>query len=111
MEILQSSPLTAASCSSETESRAQHIRQIFRFTIFHWINENSSSRTFGDHVDPVQPPFGIGPSRLTVTDHQKLVDSWQSEKLRGKTLRLGYGGGIGLHHFCHLDGEFLSARY
>ena len=46
-----------------------------------------------------------------MTDHQELVDSWQSEELRGKILRLGYGRGIGLHDFCHLGGKFFRARH
>src|SRR5215813_6873653 len=111
MEVLQSSPLAATGWGGQTESRAQNICQIFRFTIFYGIDENSSPWAFRDHVDPVQPPFGISPSRLTVTDHQELVDSWQSEELRRKTLSLGYGRGICLHDFCHLGGKFFSARH
>src|SRR5215831_13063196 len=109
MKVLQGSPLTATRWGGQTESGAQDVGQIFGLTIFYGIDKDSSSRTFGDHVDAVQPPFGIGPSRLTVADHHELVDSWQSEELRGKILRLWYGGGIGLHDFCHLGGEFFGA--
>src|SRR5262249_55488475 len=88
MELLQGSPLPAPRWGGQTESRAQDIRQFFSLTIFYGIDENSSSRAFCDHVDSVQPSLRIGPSRLTVADHHELVDSWQSEELRGKTLRL-----------------------
>src|SRR5262249_48177458 len=109
MKVLQGSPLTATRWGGQTESGAQDVGQIFGLTIFYGIDKDSSSRAFGDHGDPIQPPFSISPSRLTVADHQELVDSWQREELRSKTLRLGYGGGIGLHDFCHLGGKFFSA--
>src|SRR5262249_13994279 len=111
MKVLQASPLTATRWGGQTQSRTQDVGQFFGLTIFYGIDKNSSSRAFCDHVNAVQPSLRISPSRLTVADHHELVDSWQSEELRGKTLRLWYGGGIGLHDFCHLGGKFFSARH
>src|SRR5262249_61613404 len=90
MKVLQASPLTATRWGGQTESGAQDVGQFFGLTIFYGIDENSSSRAFCDHVDSVQPSLRIGPSRLTVADHPSLADSWHSQELRGKTLRLWY---------------------
>ena len=93
------------------EDLVQYVCQLCRLAVLHGINKDPPSRPLRYHVDALQPPLDIGPSRLAMADNQKLIDSRDRKKLRGKSLRLGCRRGIGLHDLGHLSCQIFGTGY
>src|SRR3989338_4426605 len=89
VKILQRPGRLPPSGRGLSEDLIQYVRQLCRLTVLDRIDEDSSSRTLSNRVDPFEPALGIGPGRFAVADHQKLIDSWNGKELSSKTFSLG----------------------